>query len=243
MIDRSFTQRGEAMAFDLWPTTQEILDVLSGEVARSGGIVSHSFDDGVRLYARAVLPATHEVAPGDRLQGGVALRADDEEIRVHPYVFRQVCSNGAIFAQVVGTRQIRRDECDFVVLPQVCDAVRACCCDEAFAVAADQMRSAKNAEANAVLNLIPSLSTFLRGQAGLIVREVLARFRRERDRSRFGLMNAVTATARDTRDPELRWRLEELGGAIPAHLPRPITPRGGAAAARAPRESELALTV
>jgi len=31
-------------------------------------------------------------------------------------------------------------------------------------------------------------------------------------------MNAVTSVARDTRDPELRWRLEELGGGIPAML-------------------------
>ena len=27
-------------------------------------------------------------------------------------------------------------------------------------------------------------------------------------------MNAVTSVARDTRDPETRWRLEELGGGI-----------------------------
>jgi hypothetical protein len=33
--------------------------------------------------------------------------------------------------------------------------------------------------------------------------------------SRFDLMNAVTATARNLTDPEARWRLEELGGAIP----------------------------
>ena len=29
-------------------------------------------------------------------------------------------------------------------------------------------------------------------------------------------MNAVTSLVRDTRDPEVRWRLEELGGGIPA---------------------------
>jgi transposase len=32
----------------------------------------------------------------------------------------------------------------------------------------------------------------------------------------FSLMNAVTSLARDERDPELRWRLEELGGAVPS---------------------------
>jgi hypothetical protein len=37
-------------------------------------------------------------------------------------------------------------------------------------------------------------------------------------------MNAVTSVARDTRDPELRWRLEEFGGGIPA-LARDPSPR------------------
>src|SRR4051812_39092000 len=146
------------MAFDLWPTTSELVDVLSDEVARSGGSVANVCDGGTCLYARAVLPAAREVAPGDRLQGGVALRATEDEICVHPYVFRLVCKNGAIFAQVVGTRVIRRDECDFVVLPQVAEAVAACCRDDAFAEAAEQMRSARNARANMALNLAPSLS-------------------------------------------------------------------------------------
>ena len=43
------------------------------------------------------------------------------------------------------------------------------------------------------------------------------------DRNRFGLMNAVTSVARDTRDPDARWRLEELGGGIGARL-RPRRP-------------------
>ena len=43
-------------------------------------------------------------------------------------------------------------------------------------------------------------------------------------------MNAVTSVARDTRDPELRWRLEEFGGGIPVAMPERDPggpPRGG----------------
>jgi hypothetical protein len=47
---------------------------------------------------------------------------------------------------------------------------------------------------------------------------ILERFVEGRDTSRFGLMNAITSVARDTRDPEVRWRLEEMGGGIPAAL-------------------------
>ena len=43
-------------------------------------------------------------------------------------------------------------------------------------------------------------------------------FMREKDRSPIGLMNAVTSLARDTRDPDLRWRLEEFGGGVLARL-------------------------
>jgi hypothetical protein len=230
------------MAFDLWPTTRELLDLLSDEVARCGGGVSNVCDDGTCLYARAVLPATREVGPGDRLQGGVALRADEAEIGVHPYVFREVCKNGAIFAQVVGTRVIRRDECDFVVLPQVAEAVGACCRDEAFAEAAEQMRSARNARANMALNLAPSLSKLPPEQIQPFLRDVFAQLVREKNRTQYGLMNAVTATARETRDPELRWRMEELGGAVVAPGRQPTSPHSGAAA-RAQAERELAMTV
>jgi hypothetical protein len=44
----------------------------------------------------------------------------------------------------------------------------------------------------------------------------------EGEKSRFGLMNAVTSVARDRPVPEERWRLEELGGGIAARiLPKP----------------------
>ncbi len=45
--------------------------------------------------------------------------------------------------------------------------------------------------------------------------EVMHRFSTEGDGSRYGLMNAITSVARDTRDPETRWRLEKLGGLVP----------------------------
>ena len=43
---------------------------------------------------------------------------------------------------------------------------------------------------------------------------VVERYFLGEDRSRYGLMNAVTAVARDTRDPEIRWGLEEFGGGL-----------------------------
>ena len=71
------------------------------------------------------------------------------------------------------------------------------------------------------------------------LRDVMAEFRDGKDRTRYGLMNAVTATARRTSDPELRWRMEELGGAVAALTPDPVRPHGTRAVLPAPIEAEL----
>jgi hypothetical protein len=45
------------------------------------------------------------------------------------------------------------------------------------------------------------------------------RFGQEGDPTMYGLVNAVTSVARDTSDPDLRWKLEEAGGLLIAHGP------------------------
>src|SRR5207249_8590082 len=115
--------------------------------------------------------------------------------------------------------------------PLLREAVRACCAAEAFATAAGQMRSAQEQQADLALNLLPALSRLAPGTASRLFGEIIGRFFGEADQTRFGLMNAVTAAARDTRDPELRWGLEELGGGIAAGItpePLPKEPAGPA---------------
>jgi hypothetical protein len=67
--------------------------------------------------------------------------------------------------------------------------------------------------------MMPQLSRLLESGAPRdIFAAILDRFFESRDESGFGLINAVTSVARDTSDPDLRWRLEELGGGIPVVL-------------------------
>jgi hypothetical protein len=203
-----------------WLTTQEIGAIFAEEMETAGGQVSDRFDDGTRLFLRAVLPDEREIRPGDRLRGGVALRGTHEEISVHPYVFRQVCSNGAIRAHAMQSRRLERNGFSPGDVSEVeltlREAVRACCLEEAFAGGVDEMRSSLEAGMDLALTMMPMMSRFLKGGAPHgIVETILGRLFGSRDTSRFGLMNAVTAFARDTTDPELRWRLEELGGGIP----------------------------
>jgi hypothetical protein len=208
--------------------------VFTEEVAARGGNVIDTFDDGRRLFLRSVLPLVEEVRPKDKVQGGVALKATEREVWLHPYVFRQVCRNGAIMAEAIQTRHLAdvnlrdADEAESLLR----EAVEVCCAAEAFTTAAGQMRSALEVEADLELNVLSMLSRFARTHE--LVAQILDQFFREGDRSRFGLMNAVTAVARDTRDPQLRWDLEELGGGIPvARHPKP--PRSHAAAKPAER--------
>ncbi len=95
------------------------------------------------------------------------------------------------------------------------------------------MRTACEVQANLALNLLPLLTRFAASTGPEVLSRVMDQFFREEDRSQFGLANAVTAVARDTRDPDTRWRLEELGGGIAAGIvPRPPVDAGRAAWAR-----------
>jgi hypothetical protein len=100
-----------------------------------------------------------------------------------------------------------------------------------------QARGAMERDADMMLLFLPLLSRVSRTQAPELFRIISERFNRTRDRSRYGLMNAVTATARDTKDPETRWRLEELGAQVPALRERTPVARESKRALRVPDDS------
>jgi hypothetical protein len=222
------------MSFSEFSTTKAIKDLFSEGIAEAGGVVSDVYDDGSLLFARSILPKTREVAAGDKLQGGVALRANALELSVHPYVFRQVCTNGAIMAETIQSRHMKF--ADYPVEYEFADtlryAVRECSAEEAFAKAAGQIKSAGDFQVDIALTFLPMMSRYqsnplmAQAMAGAF-RPILERFLGEADRSGFGLMNAITSVARDTQDPELRWNLEELGGGIPLSVVPKVPQRDG----------------
>jgi hypothetical protein len=230
------------MTHDSLLTTLQIKGLFAQEVAVAGGTVSDAFDDGRHLLVRSVLPWVREVRTKDRVQGGVALKASHEEVWVHPYVFRQVCQNGAIIAHALGSQHLALDCATLEeAATAVCAAVQGCCSEETFAEAAEGMRQAGVAEADLALNLMPLLSRLPAGTASHLLENILHRFFEEPDRSRFALGNAVTAVARDTREPDLRWRLEELGGGILVGAsPRPLPGSGSMTQHARPVEAVVA---
>ena len=166
-------------------------------VIAGGGTVTDTLDDGVRLFTRAILPAVREVRPGDGLRGGVAVRATGDDLRVHPYVFRLVCKNGAISARATQSWRIERD--DLAADPDRSAAdVLAEFREQCGLVPRTRPSrppptgcgSATLAEADQFLNLLPVLSSVLHHlpakQANQIVQQILGRFDRDGDRSRLG---------------------------------------------------------
>jgi hypothetical protein len=214
------------------PTTREIRECFVEEITALGGTVSDQYDDDHRLFLRSTLPRVLEARPRDRMQGGVALRVADCQVLVHPYVFRQVCSNGAIFAQTIKTQRLQRVQDDAPifdvekVLDELREMVQACAAEEVFEMAAEQIRSATEAQADHILTLMPLLARMSPDVVVQVLGDIESRFQAEGDRTLFGVMNAVTSRARDTRDPELRWQLEELGGGVPALVKLPSKFRG-----------------
>jgi len=150
------------MAFTFGLSTRDIRDLFTQEITRAGGTVSDTFDDEKHLFLRAILPDVREIRPRDQMQGGVALRATEQEIRVHPYLFRQVCRNGAIVVHAIETRQIELADLPTLNVPEVLvelrEAVRDCCSPEAFSRGVEGMRTASEREADVALQLLPVLS-------------------------------------------------------------------------------------
>ncbi len=208
------------MHTELAPHTREIAEAFAEEIAVAGGTVPDVYDDGRHLFLRGLLPPSAEVKPGDRFKHGVALQCCGPDILVHPYLFRIVCRNGAIDARAAEASRVERrgsagcpggaEE----VLVELRAAVRACTDEGILARAGESLRSMTQRRADLLINLLPGLLRMPRPQAQRYVELILSQYREDGDRTAYGLMNAVTAVARDERDPVARWGLEEAGGAL-----------------------------
>lgn len=209
------------------PRASEIVDAFGDVIAELGGTVVNVYADAERVFARGVLPRVIAVRVGDPVHAGVTLRAGGADVLVHPYTFRQVCANGAIAAHVLGTRAVERLAWSGmtataydagVILGEIRDAVRACAAPDAFAQVARGLRTAAEAQADVALHLLPALGRFPAATIARVLPLIMRNFDTGGDRTAFGLLNAVTAVARDEPDPALRWDLEDLGGLVAARI-------------------------
>lgn len=225
-------------------TTRPVPDQFQVEIGRLEGTVRDSFDDGRRLFARAVLKECRPVKLNDTVQSGVAIRADAQQVCVHPYVCRLICKNGAIWAQALESvrieEPIRMDEPELAA--RVREVIRECASPVAFETAVGEMRSSVDTATSRALTLSAMYSEIGARHSPQVLNLILENYAVASDFSLYGLMNAVTAMARDTDDPETRWGLEVLGAGIPTgHMP-PVFERGGALSLREAYLREMGAT-
>lgn len=218
-------------------STAAIAAVFTEGVQLHSGRVTESFDDGTQLFSRSLLPFVEEVRPADRMQGGLAVRATDSEIWLHPYLYRKVCSNGAIMAHSLESLHVEYSEfaTEDDVIRELQGAIAACCEEGVFVAAVKNVRASVNVGVDYALNLMPLLSRMPDAASVEIIMQIIRQFSSGQVQSRFSLMNAITSVARDTRDSEQRWRLEELGGAVGAGI-TPKQPTDGLGAQRSLQE-------
>jgi len=197
-------------------TIPEIRATFVEEVEAAGGALHDKYESPERLLIRATLPWIADVRPGDPVHGGVAMRATLREVVAHPFVVRQVCTNGAIAPQALETQRVAgMDELPVVVASAaVRGAVRSCARHDVFVSFSSSMAATAGRLMTISFLLMAMLPDQTDPEAGELYTKVMAALVRGGDRSHFGLMNALTAVGRETEDPELRWRLEELGGAV-----------------------------
>ena len=219
-------------------TPDETLEIFKDEVRQFDGNHDH-FKDDRRLFARSVMPPQAEVKPHDVMKGGVALRQLDEEIVIYPFVFRQVCKNGQIMASGSLQRSARITMNErFTAAHEIRETIAECADPATFGSIMEEVKKAPRDTDDRLLNLLPLLQKWMESSSRpRVYRRIMKLFRRE-ENSRFGLMNAVTAYARDLDDPQERWDLEELGGAIA--IGAPINPPVLPARAKVPGEERSA---
>ena len=216
----SLVQQPAAVAF--LPSTEEIRGVVEPEISFLGGRVSDCIDHGSRLFIRAVLPMAREVRRNDAVNSGVAVKVLGGKIHVRHYTLCQVCRNGMIMSRTVFARSVERVEPSASpeeissVVSELRDVFRSCSFPEVLDKATRQIRSAARRPAVDAMRALTMPTDVPPERQTEMRREIVSRFESGRDPSLFGLMNAITSTARDEPDPEVRWRLEELGGSVPA---------------------------
>jgi hypothetical protein len=218
------------------PTTREILARVREVAASRDAVVSDDdvFDDGEYLMVRVVLPGeVSAITKGDYVKSGVAVRVTQDVVSVNPYVLRLVCTNGAVLPVAARATHLERIEVptvtssaanfeSSVVLNAIEDELDQCTNPDAITDWIAQVRETTQLDGMSILTsrhfrrammLFPDFDPFA---------EIAARFQRDPDpdETAFGLLNAITATARDVRDPHLRWKLEEFGGQFPAWVVR-----------------------
>ena len=100
------------------------------------------------------------------------------------------------------------------------ETVQAVLRPEAFETATDLMRSSVDSQVDLALTLMPMLARLPASVSADFLASIMDQFFKARPLP-IRLDERRHCGSRDTRDPEIRWQLEIIGGDIPAEIPKP----------------------
>jgi len=162
--------------------------------------------------------------PGDRMQLGFAAMRDGETaVKLWPRLLREVCRNGSLVS--IGRFVHHEGEAG------IGEAVDRCFSTATYEPALQDLQTMRATSVEDPRAYLDELQRIHDGSALLRRYEerIMRRFRDDGDGSGYGLMNAVTATAREVTDWRDRLDLEEFAGRM-ARLKRPVPSRSGGGA-------------
>ena len=234
------------------PSCDQINNLFQEVALSRGGILQNQYITENILIARAhsLEGLADEVTPGDRMDGGIAIRVSGPQISVHSFTMREVCDNGAIAATThLNKRMLRVNDEEFnagsklMCLSELREMLIVCSSREAFSQNIRQMRKMSNTQIDTAINISSLLQDVLKDFGDELIESVLKEFFSQEDMSLYGVMNAITAVARETKDPQEKWDLEELGGGIGAKLLPIVDPDSNVARNTRPAEPQKEMLV
>lgn len=194
-----------------------------------GGVIARDNEiRGKRFLASTFRGIEKAITRNDAIQGGLALELSGREAKLYSYTLRLVCSNGLISTLSEEEEEFtwyRETEFEEAIYRKYAE-LETTASQVAGLYRESQQQRADERLWQHVLSSLNQLQADTRWMDFLFIaigeEGRRRRFNRPENRhagpeteiSRFGLVNAVTAMARDTQEPELRWQMEKLGGEL-----------------------------
>jgi len=212
----------------------DLLKAVLPVIQEKGAEIKSAEVTDLRLYIKAIYPKLEgEVEIGDIVQAGIVVSNSEVgagSVKVEPLIYRLVCSNGMITNTSMKKYHIGRragEDDIFKVLStntkkvtdqafwlQVKDIVRSAFNEDVFNGELDKLRKAKNTpevkRPKKAVEIIQKEYGYSDKQGEAILENLL----KGKDYTKYGMANAVTATANTRDDYEIATQMERDGAKI-----------------------------
>lgn len=222
------------MAYAL-PSNSELRAVIGDRMRANQAKESDWLEDPNRFFLRATRHIRVEVLPEDTMSPGLAARRHGGVVELWPYVFREICTNGAIMARCGSGRQI--DLADPDARDLVAATADRCLSEQAWATCRASIAGTANQHLDLAMALVPLMRRMGNYDSSFLMDVVQGL---GQGRRLFDIMQAVTASAHRTTDPEEKWRREEEGGSLAFLSADDLDPRIGFAGASWDQHMDMA---